>query len=60
MFIHYSVYRPNRYSIRSITRHEYLTDQALLPYTETKSMLIVRTATGGSLKGKVSLFHLTM
>ena len=30
-------------SLRSTTRHEYLTDQALLPYTETKSMLIVRT-----------------
>ena len=31
-------------TLRSTTRHEYLTDQALLPYTETKSMLIVRTS----------------
>ena len=30
--------------LRSTTRLEYLTDQALLPYTETKSMLIVRTS----------------
>ena len=30
---------------RGTTRHEYLTDQALLPYTKTKSMLIVRTVT---------------
>ena len=29
----------------STTRHEYLTDQALLPHTETKSMLIVTTVT---------------
>ncbi|CAH3184110.1 unnamed protein product [Porites evermanni] len=31
--------------LRITTRHEYFTDQALLPHTETKSMLIVRTVT---------------
>ena len=38
---------------RSTTRHGYFTpDKALQPYTETKGMLIVRTVTEGSLKGK--------
>ena len=32
-------------TLRSSTRHEYLTDEALLPYTQTKSMLIVTTVT---------------
>ena len=40
-------------NLPSTTRHEYFTpDLALLPYTETKGMLIVRTVTEGSLKGK--------
>ena len=40
-----SLFIDQKGTLRSITRHEYLTDQALLPYTETKSMLIFRTAT---------------
>ena len=31
--------------LRSTTRHEYLTDQALLPCTETKSMSTVTIVT---------------
>ena len=46
MFIHdTSLFIDQKGTQRSTTRHEYLTDQALLPYTETKSMLIVRTVT---------------
>ena len=40
-----SVFIDQKGTLRSTTRHDYSTDQALLPYTETKSMLIVRTVT---------------
>ena len=34
-----SVFIEQKGTLRSTTQHEYLTEQALLPYTETKSML---------------------
>ena len=40
-----SLFIDQKGTLRSTTRNEYLTDQALLPYTETKSLLIVRTVT---------------
>ena len=40
-----SVFTVQKSTLPSTTRLEYLTDQAFLPYTETKNMLIVKTVT---------------
>ena len=48
-----SVFIDQKGTLRSTTRHDYLTDQALLPYTETKSVLMVTTVTEEVQKEKI-------